>query len=274
MPLTTHCMATRKELLPRLLPALLLPAAVLFLRQRPAVGATARRGAMPVAARWRRSKITRAIHKRFGRKVRIIVRADSGFAREEIMAWCEANAVLAAWDWRAISGWAPAWARASENFKEIKPERSRCLAAALRTLSIARARAGAARAGWWAKRRSTEGENPRFVVTNLPAEGFSRRARERFAARPLLREATVARRNGKPHRGGTAGPLADGPARAGWPPTNSGSGSRLSPISCSQCCGRGIRGTDLASATLGQIQLKLFKIGAHIKINCHIHLWS
>ena len=25
--------------------------------------------------------------------MRIIVRADSGFAREEIMAWCEANAV-------------------------------------------------------------------------------------------------------------------------------------------------------------------------------------
>jgi hypothetical protein len=29
----------------------------------------------------------------FGRKVRIIVRADSGFAREEIMRWCEQNGV-------------------------------------------------------------------------------------------------------------------------------------------------------------------------------------
>ena len=38
-------------------------------------------------------KITRAIRKRFGRRVRIIVRADSGFAREEIMAWCEDHAV-------------------------------------------------------------------------------------------------------------------------------------------------------------------------------------
>ena len=38
-------------------------------------------------------KITCAIRKRFGRKVRIIVRADSGFAREEIMAWCEHNGV-------------------------------------------------------------------------------------------------------------------------------------------------------------------------------------
>jgi Transposase DDE domain group 1 len=38
-------------------------------------------------------KITCAIRKRFGRKVRIIVRADRGFAREEIMAWCEENGV-------------------------------------------------------------------------------------------------------------------------------------------------------------------------------------
>jgi Transposase DDE domain group 1 len=38
-------------------------------------------------------KITCAIRKRFGRRVRIIVRADSGFAREEIMAWCEQNGV-------------------------------------------------------------------------------------------------------------------------------------------------------------------------------------
>ena len=34
-----------------------------------------------------------------------------------------------------------------------------------------------------------------------------------------------------------------------------------------------LRGTDLAAATLGQIRLKLFKIGARIKISCRrIHL--
>lgn len=35
-----------------------------------------------------------AIRERFGNKVRIIVRADSGFAREAIMAWCEENKVF------------------------------------------------------------------------------------------------------------------------------------------------------------------------------------
>src|SRR5271157_6099555 len=39
-------------------------------------------------------KIVPAIRQRFGKKVRIIVRADSGFAREAIMAWCEENHVF------------------------------------------------------------------------------------------------------------------------------------------------------------------------------------
>jgi hypothetical protein len=36
-------------------------------------------------------KIVPAIRQRFGQKIRIMVRAGSGFAREPIMAWCEQN---------------------------------------------------------------------------------------------------------------------------------------------------------------------------------------
>src|SRR6201987_1762200 len=39
-------------------------------------------------------KIVPVIRQRFGSKVRIIVRADSGFARDAIMAWCEDNGVF------------------------------------------------------------------------------------------------------------------------------------------------------------------------------------
>ena len=39
-------------------------------------------------------KIVPVIRQRFGKRVRIIVRADSGFAREAIMAWCEENGVF------------------------------------------------------------------------------------------------------------------------------------------------------------------------------------
>ena len=31
-------------------------------------------------------------------QVRIVVRGDSGFCREELMAWCEANRVEYCWD--------------------------------------------------------------------------------------------------------------------------------------------------------------------------------
>jgi hypothetical protein len=39
-------------------------------------------------------KIVPAIRRRFGKKVRIIVRADSAFARAPIMSWCEDNEVF------------------------------------------------------------------------------------------------------------------------------------------------------------------------------------
>jgi hypothetical protein len=39
-------------------------------------------------------KIAPVIRQRFGRNVRIIVRADSGFACDAIMTWCEENGVF------------------------------------------------------------------------------------------------------------------------------------------------------------------------------------
>src|SRR5580765_4342708 len=53
---------------------------------------------------------------RFGRRVRIIVRADSGFAREEIMAWCEQNAVSYCWGLARNKGLS---ARLGKSFGEL-----------------------------------------------------------------------------------------------------------------------------------------------------------
>ena len=52
-----------------------------------------------------------------------------------------------------------------------------------------------------------KGQNPRFVVTNLPAEGLPGEPQERFAAPALYEKLLRARRNGKPHQGGAAGPF-------------------------------------------------------------------
>ena len=80
--------------LPRLLRLLLLPAALHLLRPAPAGGQAA-----PLQHRWRRPArsrrwraSSRQIRARWPR-VRIVLRADCGFAREALMAWCEANRV-------------------------------------------------------------------------------------------------------------------------------------------------------------------------------------
>ena len=80
--------------------------------------------------------------------------------------------------------------------------------------------------------------NPRFVVTNLPAEGLPGEPEERFGA-PALYEKLYCARGEMENRIKEAQQylFADRTRRAGWPPTNSGSGSRLSLISWSRCCG-------------------------------------
>jgi hypothetical protein len=49
-------------------------------------------------------KIVPAIRQRFGKKVLIIVRGDSAFAREPLMSWCEANGVSYCLAWHATIG--------------------------------------------------------------------------------------------------------------------------------------------------------------------------
>src|SRR5437764_3241169 len=100
-------------------------------------------------------------------QVRILVRADSGFAREELMAWCEANGVHfllgLAQNERLVAEIAAELARAevrsrrtgkpARSFKEFRWQTRR---------SWSRERRGVAKAEF------TSGEaNPRFVVTSL-----------------------------------------------------------------------------------------------------------
>src|ERR1700732_4125741 len=99
--------------------------------------------------------------------VRILVRADSGFAREELMAWCEANGV------HFLLG----LAKTDRLIAEIKAELGQAAALSRRTgksarrfkdfrwrtrTSWSRARRVVAEAGW-----TKDEANPRFVVTSL-----------------------------------------------------------------------------------------------------------
>ena len=99
--------------------------------------------------------------------VRIVVRADSGFARDDLMTWCEANGV------HYVFG----FAKNERVLAEIAGELARAERISRRTGKPARCFKSfmyETRRGWTRRRRIvgkaefTEGEaNPRFVVTSL-----------------------------------------------------------------------------------------------------------
>ncbi|HLH90551.1 MAG TPA: IS1380 family transposase [Xanthobacteraceae bacterium] len=104
-------------------------------------------------------------------KTRIVLRADSGFARDDLMTWCEAN------DVDFLLGLAKNERLAAEIAPELElaAAKSRCTGRAERRFrsfkwttreSWSRPRRVVAKAEW------TNGEaNPRFVVTSLKREG-------------------------------------------------------------------------------------------------------
>ena len=112
--------------------------------------------------------------------VKIVVRADSGFCREEIMAWCEANGVdyvLGLAQNTRLKGMIAAEQEQARVEYERTKEPARVFTdLQYRTLdSWSRERRVVAKAEHLAK-----GANPRFVVTSLTAEGR--------AAKPLYEE--------------------------------------------------------------------------------------
>ena len=113
------------------------------------------------------ARIVAQIRRRWPR-VRILLRADSGFAREELMAWCEANGV------HFLFGLA-------KNDRLIAEDRGRACSRPRRRAGVPASRRGASRTSggrrgrsWSRERRvvakaewTKDEANPRFVVTSL-----------------------------------------------------------------------------------------------------------
>lgn len=116
-------------------------------------------------------RIVKQIRRRWP-KVRIILRADSGFCREPLMAWCEQNRV----------DYVFGWARNSRLQRKIAPAMREAKQQHQRTGQAARVFADFSyrtRKSWSRSRRVVakaeyleKGENPRFVVTSLPGESW------------------------------------------------------------------------------------------------------
>ena len=128
-----------------------------------------------------------------------------------------------------------------------------------------------------------KGPNPRFVVTNLPAqvapwrpaEGPPGESNEPFAAPALYEKLYCARGEMENRIKEAQQELFADRTSTSWMATNQLRlwFSAFAHLMVSVLRAEVLRDTDLAIATLGQIRLKLFKIAARIKISCRrIHL--
>jgi hypothetical protein len=216
-------------------------------------------------------KLVAAIRKRC-RKARVIVRGDSGFCREEIMAWCEGqpevyyclslgkNSVL-------TEKLGPAMAEARARH---------CLtgSSGVRVFTEFEYRT---RESWSRPRRvigkaeiTAEGENPRFVVTNLPAKGFKDdQDRTRFTPQRLYEELYCARGDMenllkqqvldlRANRMSTHH-LASNQFRL-WE-------AMLAYLLLERLRTQGLAGTELERATAGSLRLLLLKVAAQVRVS-------
>ncbi|MER9877016.1 IS1380 family transposase [Mesorhizobium sp. M0195] len=205
-------------------------------------------------------RIVRQIRRKW-RRVRIILRADSGFAREELMAWCEANRVDyvfgIARNERLENKIAPALQEAC-----LASRKSGQAARVFRDFmwstkdSWSRRRRIVAKAEW-----TTLGANPRFIVTSLKPK--------RWAARGLYEDLYCARGDMENRIKECQLDLYADRTSAHTMRANQ---LRLWFASFAYvliCALRrlGLAHTRLANATCGTIRLKLLKIGAQVRVS-------
>ncbi len=217
------------------------------------------------------AKMIPAIRKRC-RRARIIVRGDSGFCREDILAWCEGqpdvyyclglakNPLLVERLGPALAAarlrWCLCGAANVRQFTEFDYQTVRSWSRARRVIGKAEVTA--------------QGANPRFVVTNLPAHGFmGDEDKTRFTAARLYEELYCARGEMEnvlkqqtldlqADRMSTHY-LASNQLRL-WL-------AALAYLLLERVRTLGLAGTELAQATVGSIRLKLLKVAAQVRVS-------
>jgi hypothetical protein len=194
-------------------------------------------------------------------KVKILLRADSGFAREELMAWCESNRVDYVFGLsknpRLIRQIEKALEQACQEFEQTgKPARRFCNFTYITRKSWSRQRRVIGKAEHLAK-----GSNPRFIVTSLSVSDYPARD---------LYEKTYCRRGDMENRikeqqlalfaDRTSSSRMKANQLRLW-------FSTAAYLLIHQLRRLGLKGTRMARAQCNTIRLKLLKIGAQIKIS-------
>jgi Transposase DDE domain group 1 len=193
-------------------------------------------------------------------QVRILVRGDSGFCREELMAWCEAEGV----DY--VLGLAKK-ERLKATIKKELQKAQRQYQKSGRAARIFQEFYYQTRKSWSQRRRVVakaeyleKGENPRFVVTSLTAQEWPASAlyEELYCARGDMENRIKEQLMLFADRTSTAY-LRSNQLRLYF--------SSVAYVLLQMLRHLGLKGTELAKAQCATIRLKLLKIGAQIRIS-------
>ncbi|MGH7189668.1 MAG: IS1380 family transposase [Acetobacteraceae bacterium] len=194
-------------------------------------------------------------------KVRIILRGDSGFAREALMAWCEENAV----------DYLFGLARNVRLVAEIAAELAAAAEESAKTQAPARRFNDfmwTTRNTWSCRRRvvgkaeHTQGEaNPRFVVTSLPTDRAGARAlyEDLYCARGEMENRIKECQLDLFADRTSAATMRANQLRLWF--------ASMAYVLLEALRRLGLKATSLANATCGSIRLKLLKIGALVRIS-------
>jgi hypothetical protein len=192
-------------------------------------------------------------------RIEILLRADSGFARDALMTWCEANRV----------DYVFGLARNERLIGEIADELAAAAASSL-------AQGGAARRfadfAWrtldsWSRERRVvakaehlpKGPNPRFVVTSLPADAIDARVlyEDVYCARGQVENRIKEQQLDLFADRTSAATMRANQLRLWF--------ASFAYVLLDALRRIGLRHTQLAAATCGTIRLKLLKIGAQVR---------
>ena len=207
-------------------------------------------------------RIVARIRERWPR-VKILLRADSGFAREDLMAWCEASRVdylfglqrnkRLAEQIQAELAWAEAEAetsgQAARRFADFRWTTLK---------SWSRERRVVAKAEWMPG-RGEKGANPRFIVTSIPAEEIeARRLYEQlYCARGDMENRIKECQLDLFSDRTSAATMRANQLRLWF--------AAMAYVLLSALRRIGLAHSRLARATCGSIRLKLLKIGAQVR---------
>lgn len=217
-------------------------------------------------------KIVATIRQRC-RKARIIVRGDSGFCREEIMAWCEGQPGVY---------YCLGLAKNSLLIEKLGPAMvdariRHCLSGAVGVRAFAEFEYRTHNS-WSRPRRvigkaevMAEGDNPRFVVTNLPAKGFKgdKESRARFTPARLYEELYCARGDMENMLKQQVLDLQADRMSTHYLASNQFRmwESTFAYLLLERLRTQGLAGTQLERATAGSLRLKLLKVAAQVRVS-------